>query len=362
MMREVRNALLPFRHHFLTIAFLLGFILDNITLGRVDRLFDNIVLLGYLLIATIALQLLYAGSAGRLGEWLSDHVGRYAPYLVQFSFGGLMSGLLVFYSRSGSWLASWPFLLLMFAIILGNECITKRASRLVFNLSVFFLALFSYIALIMPVVLGRMGDSVFLMSGACAVFVFAVFVKVLYFVVPNFMALNTRTIIITTCALYAFMNALYFTNMIPPIPLAIKEVGIYHKVEKREAEGYVLSYEQGPWYALWKKSDSTFHLQPGDVLYCYASVFAPARFETAIRHRWEYYDQTSERWREYHTETFSIEGGRDSGYRGYSYITNVAGSHVRCSVETLRGQVIARAKVEVVRTDRDVPLVTRVDI
>jgi hypothetical protein len=214
----------------------------------------------------------------------------------------------------------------------------------------------------MPVVLGRMGDSIFLMSGACAVLVFAIFVKVLYMVVPNFMALNTRAIIITICTLYACMNALYFTNMIPPIPLAIKEVGIYHKVEKREAEGYVLSYEQGPWYALWKKSDSTFHLTAGDVLYCYASVFAPARFETVIRHRWEYYDETSESWQEYHTETFSIEGGRDAGYRGYSYITNVAGSHLRCSVETLRGQVIARAQVEVTRTSRVVPLVTRVDI
>jgi hypothetical protein len=351
----------PIRHHLLTFAFVGGFVVDNLTLNRVDQLFDNIVLAGYVVLAFLGLLYLYLGTSGRLGDRIALHATRWAPLIVQFAYGGLMSGLLVFYSRSGSWWTSWPFLALMLSVIVGNELVRKRGERLIFNLGVFFVAIFSYVVLIIPVIIGRMGDEVFLLSGVTALLMFGLFAKLLYRVVPNFMALNTRTMIVTTATLYIGLNVLYFTNVIPPIPLSMKEMGIYHNVTKRAEGGYVLSYEKGPWYAVWHHSDSTYHYAQGDRVYCYASVFAPTRFKTNVTHHWEHYNEASGSWTTHERITFPIDGGRADGYRGYSFVESVRDGAWRCSVETKRGQVIGRATFSVITGTVPQPLVTRVD-
>jgi hypothetical protein len=351
----------PFKQHLLTFAFVGGFVVDNLTLNRVDQLFDNIVLAGYVILAFLGLTYLYLGTSGRLGDRIALHAGKWAPFVVQFAYGGLMSGLLVFYSRSGSWWTSWPFLVLMLMVILGNEFVKKRSDRLIINLAVFFVALFSYVVLIVPVLIGKMGDEIFLISGVAALIAFSLFVKLLYKVVPNFMAMNTRMVIVTTASLYIGLNVLYFTNVIPPIPLSMKEMGIYHDVTKRPEGGYVLTYEKGPWYALWHHSDDTYHYAQGDRVYCYASVFAPTRFKTNVTHHWEYYDETKGQWTTHERITFPIDGGRADGYRGFSFIESVRDGAWRCSVETARGQVIGRTSFDVVTGTVPRPLVTRVD-
>lgn len=359
MLAFIDDLIRPVKHHLLTLFFIGGFVVDNLTLNRVDQLFDNAILAGYVALAMISLLYLYWGTSGKLSDRVALHAGKWAPLLVQFAFGGLMSGLLVFYSRSGSWWTSWPYLLLLLGVILGNELIKKRGERLVFNLAVFFVGLFSYTVLIVPVALGRMGDIVFVGSGLIALAVFALFIKALYLIVPNFMALHTRIVFFTIGMLYVTLNGLYFGNLIPPIPLSMKEMGIYHGVDKRAEGGYVLTYEKGSWFAFWHYSDETFHYASGDRVYCYASVFAPTRFKSNVTHRWEFYDGT--KWTPHDTISFPIDGGRDDGYRGYSFIENVRDGTWRCSVETGRGQVVGRTTFEIVTGTAPKELVTRVD-
>src|SRR5690606_28398358 len=105
-------------------------------LTRVDQLFDNLILLSYVLLAMVSMLWLYAGTAGKLPDNWSAFARKYAPLLTQFAFGGLLSGMLIFYGRSGSWAESWPFLLLILAVIYGNETIKDRSTRLVFNLAI----------------------------------------------------------------------------------------------------------------------------------------------------------------------------------------------------------------------------------
>lgn len=362
MIGLIDDVIKPFKHHLLTVAFLGGFIVDNFTLNRVDQLFDNIILASYVVLAMLGLFFLYFGTSGNRGERFQAHTAKWAPLVIQFAFGGLMSGLLVFYSRSGSWWTSWPYLALMLAIILGNEFIRKRAQRLIFNLTVFFVGLFSYTVLIVPVALGKMGDVIFVASGATAVIIFILFARLLYFVVPNFMSLNTRLIFFSVGMAYVGLNTLYFTNMIPPIPLSMKEMGIYHSVTKIPSGGYSLSYEKGAWYAFWHQSDNIFHYSQGNRVYCYASVFAPTRLKTDIIHRWEYYDGEKSEWQLHEKITFPIDGGRGEGYRGYSFIESVREGAWRCSVETPRGQVVGRSTFEIVTGIVPKPLVTKVDI
>ncbi len=329
-------------HHWLTAAFLFGFILDNLTLTRVDQVFDNVVLLLYVLLAMLSILTLYAGIAERFGERVSRFMRDKSPIVMQYAFGGLLSGMLIFYGRSGSLTASWPFLLIIIGVIYGNETIRNRSQRLVYNLVIFFVGLFAYITLVVPVYLGKMGPVIFVGSGLLALVIMSVFFGLVTRIVPNFIQLQKRNVVFIIGFIYLTLNVLYFTNLIPPIPLSLKEVGIYHHVEKYDDGAYGVTYEKPKWWEWYRDSDKVFHYATGEDIYCFASVFSPSRLNTSIYHRWEYFDEKEKKWVEHGRYAYPILGGRDDGYRGYTQISTYSEGDWRCTVETERGQVIGR--------------------
>ena len=114
------------------------------------------------------------------------------------------------------------------------------------------------------------------------------------------------------------------------------------------------------WWLPLRKSDSTFHYEQGDNIYCYASVFAPAKLATDIYHKWEYYDTTGKGWIEHSRIPYPIQGGRGDGYRGFTVIESVREGEWRCTVETGRGQALGREAFTVVAGPKK-ELVTRTD-
>lgn len=349
------------QRHWLTMAFLLGFIVDNLTLNRVDQVFDNIILLSYVLIAMAALLSLYAGTVGKLGEKYSPLARKYAPLAVQYAFGGLLSGMLIFYGRSGAWVESWPFLVIILGAIYFNETIRDRSDRLIYNLGIFFIGLLSYSVLVIPVLTGLMGPWIFIGSGLLALMLMYGFMNILYTIIPRFLDLHMKAIIFTIGCAYVGFNFLYFANIIPPIPLSLKEVGIYHSVVRFEDGTYQLKYEAGDWWQLFRDSDRVFHAVPGDNIYCFTKVFAPTRLATKVEHHWEYYNETSKDWESRSRLGYNIAGGRGDGYRGYTQIKNWQDGKWRCSVETARGQVLGREVFWVDSSEPPAPLVTKFD-
>ncbi len=349
------------RRHWLTLAFILGFIVDNLTLNRVDQLFDNVILFSYVVIATASIFFLYAGAAGKLPEKWIPRARKYAPLAVQYAFGGLLSGMLIFYGRSGAWTESWPFLLVIVAVIYGNETIKDRSARLVFNLAVFFIALFSYVVLVIPVFTGFMGPWVFVGSGLIALFLMYVFIQQLYKIIPNFLQLQMRAVVFSIGAIFVGFNFLYFTNIIPPIPLSLKDVGIYHSVVRFENGDYQLKYEAGSWWQYFKDSNDTFHARGGDNVFCFAQVFAPTKIQIDIYHHWERFDESADEWKTHSRISYPISGGRDGGFRGYTFIKNYQAGKWRCSVETGRGQVLGREVFHIETNSEPEELVTRVE-
>jgi len=356
------KSFLRIKRHWLTIAFLGGFVVDNITLNRVDQLFDNLILLSYVILAMISMFWLYAGTAGKLSDKQSLKARQYAPLLTQYAFGGLLSGMLIFYGRSGDWSESWPFLVLILAVIYGNETIKDRSTRLVFNLAVFFIGLFSYVVLVIPVLTGYMGPWIFLGSGVLALIIMRIFLYGLNFIIPNFLGLHMRMVVFTIGSIFAGLNFLYFANIIPPIPLSLKDVGIYHSVVRFTDSGaYQLKYEAGPKWQFWHRSNNVFHPTPVNNAFCFARVFAPTKINTNIYHRWEYYDEINKAWKEYDRLSYNISGGRDDGYRGYTQITVRQDGKWRCSVETERGQVLGREVFTIDSTKAPGEMITRVE-
>ncbi len=350
------------KRHWMTLAFLFGFFLDNLTLNRIDQLFDNFILASYVILAMTSLLLLYAAAAEKITGKFGELSRKYAPLFVQFAFGGLLSGVLIFYGRSGSWEQAWPFMLIILLAIYGNETIADRTSRLIYNLSILFIGLFAYTVLVIPVVTGIMGPWIFVGSGVLALIVMYGFMRLLHLIVPIFIAMHKKAIIFTIGTIFVSFNLLYFTNIIPPIPLSLKEVGIFHNVVRVENGDFQLTHVEGRWYQPFKNSDRVFYSRSADAVFCFAKVFAPTRLRTDIYHKWEYYDEYLSQWVQHSRLSYSIVGGRDRGFRGFTFIRNYGKAvRWRCTVETGRGQVLGRDRFTINMQDIAEDLVTRTE-
>lgn len=331
------------RRHFLTIAFIAGFVTDLILLDKVEDLIDNLILLFYVTLATVALISLYIGVAERGSVKLARFLRTYSPMAIQYAFGGLLSGMLIFYGRSGDWLASWPFLLLMAAAILGNEVVRNRAQRLVFHISVYFIGVFSYIVLVVSVFSGRTEPWVFYISGAFALLWVYGLVKVLRLIIPNFVRLQLRYIIFSLGCIFVTLNALYITSILPPIPLSLKEITIAHSVTFfREAREYHIIYEPISVWNIRERLTPTLRVQESKTAACFTNIFAPTRLATGVYHQWDFYDDTLGRWIERFRVPYLVSGAASQGYRGYSTSSNLRDGKWRCSVKNARGQSLGR--------------------
>lgn len=340
-------------------ALLGGFILDSITLQRIDLLYENLVMIFYIVVAGGGIIVLNLYEAKKIKGDFFLKMYRVMPIAVQFAIGGLFSGFLVFYFRSASLISAWPFVLLLLGLLFGNELFKKYYERTVFNITVYFFCIFLYFIFAVPTFLGRMGDDVFLLSGGISLIIIALFIGLLYWLVPSSIKLTKKLIIAGVLGIFVFINILYFANIIPPIPLALKDIGVYHSVQ-RTLGGYSIVDEKDNrsfWHYFQPKR---MHISEGERLYVYSAVFAPTALSTNIVHRWQHYNEKEKAWKTIMQSSFPINGGRDGGYRGYSWKAGLLPGQWRVRVETPRGQLIGRTTFMVEHVSVPPELETRV--
>lgn len=333
-----------------SLALFSGFILDSLTLRRIDNLYENAVFISYFLIVGFSIVAINYIEAG---EYESEWVGRMHPFLLllaQFAFGGLFSGFSIFYFRSGSLISSWPFIIILIALLIGNERLRKKYERLTFQASFLFLALFFFAIFSVPVVLGRMGPSIFILSGAVALILVASFVYFLGRLLPEQVTKSKRSILYSISFLFLLVNVLYFTNLIPPIPLSLKDAGVYHSVQRisqRTGSEYIVKEERYTGLSRLQVFED-IHIKKGEPLYVYSAVFAPDDINVTVVHNWRRFDPETSRWVSVNRIPYTLIGGSDRGHRGYTYKSNLGEGKWTVNVETERGQVIGRVTFEVV--------------
>lgn len=346
---KIRTFYKRHERHINSVAFLVGFIFDNITLRRIDLWLDNIILLSYLAIAIASIAVFSIHDAGRLQYAPVKKYALWLPLVIQFTFGNLFSGFVVFYWRSGSFAASWPFLFLLLFLFIGNEFFKERYWRFGFQVSILFFALFSYAIFSVPVILKKMGDAVFFLSGMVSIGIITLILFLISRVIPNRISQRKRMLIASIGTIYVMFNLLYFTNVLPPIPLSLKDGGIYHFVTHSSSGRYTLIGEDIPWYLFFRAYNPTFHRTNAARVYAFSAVFAPTKLNTTIFHRWAYFDKKQGKWIVTDNMRFPIVGGRDGGYRGYSFKQNVFPGKWRVDVVNARGQLLGRMKFSVVQ-------------
>jgi MFS family permease len=348
-----------YEHRLSSLAFLVGFILDNILLKRVDHWITNTAFSAYILIAAISIIVINGHQAGRFkGPGIQGLIG-WLPPLIQFLFGGLMSGFIVFYSRSASLVENWPFIVFLVTLVIGNEIFRRRYSRLTFQLAIFFVTSFSYFIFLVPVIMGGMGARIFIISGIVSFLVFGIMLGIMRWIAPIQFRQNRLILFLTIVAIYALFNFAYFADIIPPVPLSLKELGVYHVVSPTISGNYLVSFEPSKWYPI-KEVSNVYHRKGIEGVYVFSSVFAPTKLTAPIVHRWLYFDPKKNDWVDSFTLRFPITGGRDNGYRGYSTKSNITPGKWRVDVLTGRGQLIGRITFDVIQSTSTPELITAI--
>jgi hypothetical protein len=316
----------------------LGFIWDSLTMTRVDNVIDNVILLLYLIIIAILIPLTLRGRCVRiLPQWIQKLQPRF-PWIMQWCFGGLFSSYVIFYFKSASWTRTQFFFLIVVCLWIGNEFLEHRLQNPKLLSVLYCFCLFSFLAFFLPVVLARVNALIFAWAGVISLAV-SLCVFALALPADNEWRRRMAPIAAGIFATFLTVNVLYFANLIPPVPLALKSAGIYHCVHRTSA-GYLVQYVPPPLWKFWEKWDDPFYLSPGESAYCYTAVFAPSRVHIPIHHVWS--RKTADGWTQTDRIPFEIAGGREGGYRGFTKKSGMVPGRWRVEVETEGGQILGR--------------------
>lgn len=347
-----------YERHLSVVSLAGGFAFDSYSFGRVDHASTHIVFLAYLAVAGIAIAASHRLEA-RADEFQpSERVRTALTAATQFALGCLLSGFCVFYLRSASLWASWPYLLVLAGIFIGNEFFKQYTTRFALSLLLYYFALLSYAILLVPVVIATIGTIPFIVSSALALVAFGFYVDILRWFGRERWRQIQLYVLAGVAAITCAVNAFYFFKILPPLPLALADAGIYHAVKKIGGV-YQAVEEPQPWTTA-LGARPVLHLVPGEKLYLYAAVFAPGRLSTTIVHHWEWFDPRTRRWVTLSNVSFVIHGGRDAGYRGYSIKSRPRPGDWRVDITTGDNRPVGRIRFAVALGEPSQPLQTKI--
>ena len=305
------------------IFFIGGFIFDTLTLNRIDRLYDLIVLCIHMTLLTLTIIIYNLADDGKWRNTWIHNYEIYLPLAIQFFFGGLSSAYVIYFSRSVSLSKTFSFFIILVGLLLANELLKKRISNKYLQFSIYFFVSFVFFTFMIPVFIKKMNTDIFIISGSVSLLATLVLVVTIYIISPSTRSevgiLKLTGIIVS---IYAIINLFYFLRLIPPVPLALSQGMVAHDISIEDNK-YIVSYETDDSFIFWRKHRLNFIHKPEENVYVFSAIFAPTDLEKSIFHRWKYLDKLKNEWEIVEDIGFDITGGRDEGYRGFTYKNNV---------------------------------------
>jgi hypothetical protein len=325
-----------------------GFVFDALTLRRIDLFWENVWVGGHLFIVAACIFLINltenrhargGKDPAQLHFWLIN--------ILQWFFGGLLSTFLVYYFRTGTFSVSWPFMLILVLAFVANERLKRHYSRLIFQISLLFLSIFAFAIFIVPVMLHSMGSSIFILSGIISLATIGAFLFILDLAARETFRKSLWILLSSIVGIFIIVNLLYFYNIIPPLPLALKDAGIYDSLVVNAPGQYTVTAE--PQNAWWSFLDAyqPIHIATGTPVFAYTAIFSPASFKLNVIHEWQYYNATKGAWTTVSQISLAVAGGRDGGYRTFSEEAPTTAGKWRVNVKTTSGAIIGRVDFEV---------------
>jgi hypothetical protein len=327
---------------------LLGSAWDAATLTRIDRWSDQLLLAIYqLLLAVLVVLQLRQAYGRRVPGWVAR-----SPELLhlasQFLFGGLLSAFTVYYVRGAASPRALLCVVLLVGLLVLNEYAERPLRVLWVRLSLLAFCQFNGLLFALPLLSGQLLPAslvaVLALGSTAAVW--------LAIGAPGRVVQG----LLPPAGTLAVVLLLVWLQVLPPLPLSLHRVGIFHHVERTDA-GYALTWEARPLVGslLWRH-DGVFHRRPGDAAWCFSSVFAPSGLALEVIHRWERYGPDG--WVEVDAVHLEVAGGRTEGFRTFSRKQNLEPGWWRVRITLPSGRELGRVPFLLVDGELQRPLIT----
>lgn len=346
---QIKNFYLRYERILMPASLVVGFLFDYFTFTSIKIGAAFIILFIYWFIAGIMIIFIQLCDSQKLSATpFFGYTRIFAPFIVQFTFGALLGASFVFYWFSGAFSASWPIIAILVALMVFNDTFRHYFEKPLTQISVYFFTTISLFSLFLPFLFNSLSEWLFVTAGVASIAVFSAGILIMSFWIKHIREEKMRFFILII-GIFAVMNVFYFSNIIPPIPLALREAGVYHSIQTSGGKYVMLGEKEN----FLRKSvfGQILHIQAGERAYLYTAIFAPAELKTDIVHRWQYYNDEEREWIDREILSFTVNGGRKEGYRGYSWRNNLAEGKWRVSVENRRGQVLGRVRFLIKKAD-----------
>lgn len=322
------------------IFFMGGFIFDTLTLGRIDRVYDLTILSLHMSFLTLNIYLYNLSDDGKWKNTFIEKFEIYLPLAIQFSFGGLSSAYVIYFSRSVSLSKTALFFIILLIMLFANELLKRRISNKYLQFSVLYFLSFTFFSFMIPVFLRKMNEQIFLISGITSLAYILCLLLFIYSVSPSTRKeIHLGRMISIILGFYITLNFFYFAKLIPPVPLALEKGIIAYDIKTRDNK-YIVKYETDEWYIFWRDHHLEFSHQPNQKVYVFTSIFGPTNLEKKIAHRWKWFNLKSNAWEIVEDISYEIKGGRAGGYRGYTYKSNVKEGTWKVEVITVDEELV----------------------
>lgn len=352
MFSNLRTRAIAFYEHHeakVDIAFFVGgFVFDVFTLSDIDDPLSIAQQIAYLIAigAFIGYDFLTAAVGAPAPAFLRK-VWNYRQLITHFLLGSLLSVYSLFFLKSSSFFSSFVFVALMMGLMIANELKQIQSGKAPIKIALYVICVFSFFSMLFPVLLGFVGVTPFLLALAATGLVLFLAFRWTERKITDRRVL-WRELIGPGVGVLALFLVFYFIGWIPPVPLSVQNMGVYHAVEKIDGQ-YVLAHEN-PWWRFWRSGDQEFLAEPGDKIYFFAQVFSPGRFDDSVTLHW-YYKDPRQGWKSTDRIPMRVTGGRRGGFRGFAIKGNYVPGDWRVSVETTDAREIGRLYFAVTTTE-----------
>ena len=321
----------PWRKYFPALFFLGGFVWDALTIGKQVQQSDFIILSSYLIASALILW------------WIAHHAQREnvnqadatilrvlpktwrepAPYfLLQFLYGSLLSALFILYFKSAGHAYALVWSLVLASLLVGNEFLEHHYQKNTIAWTMFGFCAMLLFNFLLPCLVGSIHAAWFVLSTLAGAGLTHFFYK---------KSQQPLVHIAPTWILAGILLLAYFADVIPPVPLVKQDVAIGVALNKMNGN-YSVQVDEHAWWQLWRLLSDEVRIKQGEKVYCVTAVFAPQGLRTRLYHRWEF--SNGKTWQTTSRIGFALNGGRQAGFRGYTYKQNLQVGEWRVTVET----------------------------
>ena len=323
------------------VFFAAGFLFDTVAVGRIDSWHVIVQQALYLAIVAAVLTQMFFQPEPPPAEGLPParrYYYRYRTAILGFCLGTLLNLYTLFFFKSSSLLVSFSFMLVIVALLLLNEFGPFQRLGLSFKFALLSLCLLSFSAAVVPMIFGQVGMAIFLASMAVGCVPMLGLALWLRRRSPERFTLARHQMFVPFGLMLIVFLGAYLLRVIPPVPLSIPFIGVYHAVERTQ-DAYRLSHERPIW-AFWRNGDQQFRAQPGDRVYVFFRVFSPGNFADEVSMRW--FRREPRGWALQDSIPIKILGGRAEGFRGYGFKSKYQPGAWKVHIETTDGREIGR--------------------